>query len=354
MQPDKAHTVRELATKIPLNDFGLPMGYYRADLLPWHAWEPPTSVFDVPTIDAPTIEADTDHFDPLGVGLDIADVVSGTTSLVVLDEEEPDVPTKERRTVGFPTHELDAAFEFLNYTEGFPALNNGLPFWGQLEYEPVEAHAIFQYYLQMQFGTEGDHTEEPNDDGVYNSGRAATGVRSLSQLAANLTTSNENLLSNIQKYETYSAMYYWPQRAKSYDLYKVAAFRRQQEIRAIETQDSHYVHSRRLMTRLLNYMDEDEDFWDMMTPKVGLDMFKQLTQLQRVSAGLPAAGPLQDKDGGVKGGASLEVLFKQFAQVNNQEGALIDEEGHELVEKVLEMPEAIEQMQALIIKINGG
>jgi hypothetical protein len=149
-------------------------------------------------------------------------------------------------------------------------------------------------------------------------------------------------------------------RAKAYDLFKVAQFRKQQEIRAIQVQDDHFLMARRLMIRLGQYFNDEELFWDMLTPKVGVDMLKTLTQLQRVSVGLPAGGPLTaghfggGAGGGVLGGTglSMELLLRQVAQVNNPivEVSEVDTD-EDILSKALDDPEMISSAQDLIIKL---
>ena len=39
--------IRQLTAELPLNDFGLPTGIYRTDLLPFHEYIPPGTRVDV-------------------------------------------------------------------------------------------------------------------------------------------------------------------------------------------------------------------------------------------------------------------------------------------------------------------
>jgi hypothetical protein len=82
----KAEMVRQLAERIPRNEFGLPIFFVRSDMLP------------------------TAH----------------------VTEED-----------------IDAASVGLFYHEGFPTLSNGAAFWNQLPHEPREHFEIFQKYLDQ-------------------------------------------------------------------------------------------------------------------------------------------------------------------------------------------------------------
>jgi len=201
--------------------------------------------------------------------------------------------------------------------------------------------------LQMSLGR-ASTIEGTGEDEEYD-GSDATGTRNISTLASNLFPDNQLLLMT-QKFQEYYHLYYWGMRAHAYDLYRIAQYRTQQELRAVETQDEHYVQTRRLRHRLMQYMNDEEDFWDMMTPKTGIDMFKTITSLERVSAGLPAGGPIADD---TKRGQPFEVTMRTVAQTNRRvESNVISEEG-EVLDKALEDPNATEILQELIIKTGG-
>lgn len=84
--------IRQLSRGIPSNDFGLPVYYYRTDLL---------------------------------------DMVS-------------------LQTLGRTTQdELDVAVEPLQYNDGYPTFANGAPFWAQMPHEPRPNFILFQRYLEL-------------------------------------------------------------------------------------------------------------------------------------------------------------------------------------------------------------
>ncbi|KKL47122.1 hypothetical protein LCGC14_2338710 [marine sediment metagenome] len=141
-------------------------------------------------------------------------------------------------------------------------------------------------------------------------------------------------------------------RAHAYDLFRVARYRQQQEHRAIETQDEHYIESRRLRHRLMQYMNDDEEFWALMTPKIGVDMLKMVTGLERVSAGMPAAGPINEQGEG-RAGQPFEIAFRTVAQTNRTtKGTVVTDEG-EVLDNALKDPKTTEVLQELIIRSGG-
>ena len=330
--------IRALTRELPLNDFGLPVGVYRTDLLPFHDYKPgrqtlvaiDEGVATSVVVDEGVIESDTDS----------EHEGAPTTN----DVTTPHV----FRTAGFPTKDLAVAFVPLQYDEGYPAFDTGMPFWSRLEYEPPDAYEAFSKYLAMNLGAPATSVD-PEDD--YD-GKAASGTRSIAQLATELHP-DSNLLQMIDLYKGYYHLYYWGMRAQAYDLCRVAQYRKQQEHRAIETQDEHYITSRRLRHRLMQYMDSDDEFWDLMTPKVGLDMLKTITQLERISAGLPAAGPMSE-EAAARGGIPFEIELRTVALRNQPAGGkTIDEEGN-ILDAALEDAASTEILQKLIIRAGGN
>ena len=333
----QVEAIRSLTKQIPLNDFGLPTGIYRTDLLPFHDYEPNTP--------NPQYHRIT-HVD--------GSVVPTTTANEGGSEEGPDTDTDPNpdsnavyRIAGFPAKDLHNAFIPLQFDEGFPAFENGMSFWERLEFEPMDAFQAFQKYLQMNLGHAATADME---EGEEYDGKAAGGTRSISELVTQ-DHLDSDILGIVSLYQGYSHLYYWGLRVRAYDLFRVAQFRIKQEFRAVETQGDHYVQSQRLRHRLTQYMESEVEFWDLMTPKTAIDMFKTLTQLERVSSGLPAAGPVSDKVED-RSGTPFEVVLRTVANNHRPDtGTTVDEEG-EILDAALESPEATELLQEIIIR--GG
>jgi len=323
-----------------MNDFGLPTGIYRTDLLPYHDYKEHS-----PTI-APVAPMGGNG---VGVGvIEHSDIENDLSLTSVPQEEQTELDIY--RIAGFPAESLHGAFMPLQFDEGFPAFENGQPFWSRLEYEPNDAFEAFQKYLQMSLGTPGTVPKYDDTDNEYD-GTSATGTRNISILAANQFV-DKQVLQMAQIYQQYYHLYYWGMRAHAYDLYRIAQYRTQQELRMVETQDEHYVQTRRLRHRLMQYMNNEEEFWDMMTPKTGIDMFKTVTTLERISAGLPASGPINEANEANRG-KPFEVTLRSVAQTNRRvQNVSLDEEG-EVLDKALEDPETTEVLQELIIKTGG-
>ena len=101
-------------------------------------------------------------------------------------------------------------------------------------------------------------------------------------------------------------------------------------------------------------MNDEEDFWDMLTPKVGIDLLKTLAAMQRISVGLPGTQPVTE-GGGVQGSMSLEVIMRQLSADDNQE-ATTKELDSRLASKILSDPVATSMAQELIVRMTlpGG
>lgn len=329
--------IRALTGELPLNDFGMPIGIYRTDLLPFHNYQPNSNgrKHDLLIID-----------DPLGPSekQEGAPVRENGAEPEAEAEAEPHV----FRTAGFPTKDLAIAFMPLQYDEGYPSFDNGMPFWQRLDYEPTDAYEAFHRYLQMSLGraSSSDDVEDEYD------GVAASGTRSISHMAAEMFPDGD-LLKMIDVFKGYYHHFYWGMRANAYDLCRVAQYRKQQEHRAIETQDEHYITSRKLRHRLMQYFDSTDDFWDLMTPKVGLDMLKTVTQLERISAGIPAAGPMSE-EAAARSGTPFEIELQTVALRNlPSKGSTITDEG-EILDQALQDPASTEILQRMIIRAGGN
>tara|TARA_Y100000310_G_scaffold343516_1_gene451563 strand:- start:1034 stop:2161 length:1128 start_codon:yes stop_codon:yes gene_type:complete len=358
---------RELAAQVPMNEFGLPLGVYRTDMLPWHDYMPsnPKSIFETKQSEAVQLReigstkgksAVTEAIAELGINIDVEDeeddveVIEPEINGYPVEVVEPEVEVvEERRVAGFRVSDLENAFVWLHYDEGFPAFEDGQPFWTCLPFEPPAAFAVFQRYLQMH---QGKPAEDPDDTDDY--GEIATGTRSIAVLSEILHDGGDSEIIPVQDtYQTYYHLYYWNFRAKAYDIFRLAAHRKQMEIRAIETQDSHYIIAQKLLNKLQVYFDNEEDFTDMMTPAVAVKALQLVTQLQRVSVGLPATGPakVDDSQGA---GQSLELVIRQLAQEGHAQVEDKSSEDMRMLDHILKDKDSTQALQEIVIKLTGG
>ncbi len=318
---DKAHLIRGLTLSLPKNAIGLLEGIYRADLL-----DPSIDYFynaSSTPLDASTGETDSS----LAVTPETIDGRHEESEVSSTLEHSPGVATNDEAKAIVVKRYLETAFVPIAYIEGFPTLPDGNPFWSRFNFEPGDAFTAFEVYLkQGNFGARQLFMLKPING------------------------------HSLQQYQDFFHIYYWEARARSYDLFKVAAFSKLQEARALELQDDHYIKSKTLLAKCYTYM-ESEDFMDLLTPKAAIDLLKTLTQLQRVSVGLNAAGPLQTAQPAAPG-ASIEVILRNIvSQQGADSGHLIDattdeEDAQVNFQKALSDPETAAMAQELVIKLN--
>lgn len=338
-QPEYISALMKL---VPVNQLGLPEGIYRPDLLP----APP--------------------------GLNKHEQVNMSESDHTLPTEDSDVPAQEQAeqtsstqdievpytSPEDPTHssdlepevfpapalcqqlalneypEVKSAYVPLSYQEGFPTLV-GIPFWVQLQFEPIDAYECFDLYLKQ--GRKG-----------------ARQLYLLSDSPSFPEGITEQLLLD------FSEMYFWSARAKSYDMFSAAHRRKERERRAIDTENEHYLIAERLMKIAECYLDDQgEELAEMMTPKMLLEFIKTSSQLQRISAGLPGNGPSnrQEVDGPIGESVPLEIIMRTIAKESGAhvEADIVDSaaENRSKLSEILKDESAIELAQELIIKVNN-
>lgn len=330
---EQVNAIRALNSELPLNDFGLPTGIYRVDFLPWDDYDPnPAPVVALPS---PSEVGSSESYEASSLEDDVA---------------RSDSIRAEYRIAGFLAQSLQRAFVPLQYDEGFPAFESGYSFWHQFPNESLVLYQAFETYLRMNAGKPAIIGDFQADETVE--GDAASGSRGIAELVDKLHPELEGveLLAALDHYRDAFHIYYWGLRARAYDLFRVAQHRKQQELRAIETQDEHYIDARNIRAKIMEYMGSNDEFWDLMTPKVALDALKLATSLERISAGLPTSGPAA-ANAVDRTGQSLEVAFRTIAQDNNvvPEGVTMDKEGH-ILDEALTDPEKVRVLQEIIIR----
>ena len=284
----KAQEMKALSEYIPLNEYGLPEYIYRGDMIP---------------------------------------------NLTEMSQAER-------------TAHLDAAIIALDYSQGFPTLLNGEPFWGQLPYEPTLAYKAFIAYLDLprspnqRLGT-NDGSEHPL--GVGNANKVP--VRQLHLLKNVLATTTATLMS-------YCYTFYWPQRVRAYDLFTVALHSKRKEQRLNELEDDHYTMASKFMgyaETVLESILTDPDS-EGLSPKEAIDLLMKMVQVQRMSVGASPMGATNGKhEGALPQNANLAVIMRTL--VENSGVATKKDSGVDTTKLLLMDPEVLEVAQDLIIQM---
>lgn len=240
------------------------------------------------------------------------------------------------RELGFDERYLANAYVPITYNEGFPTLPDGSPFWSQLDFEPLLAYKAFEVYL----------------------GQASNGFRSVYDLMGHIQDQNTTIASELSPLTSrdlidLSHLYYWSFRSRAYDLYSMVLRRKERERRALSVENYHYQKAEGLLRKVFEVMekvddDGDNEFFETMTPKVAVELMKTLMQVQRVSVGLPANGPLNPEQQKQLGN-SLEVSIHNPTS-GDEITIKSDNKGNSVNIADLDLS-TIEEAQDLVIKI---
>lgn len=399
--------VRLLNEQVPLNDYGLPEGFYRPELIILPVNEPATTTTNEPTTNEPTAAtATTDR-----------SLQEGTKSRAE-NTELADTPLSTRLKIGqLPTnsnicrqsehidsaavslsslvHANAHAYQELDYSEGFPALPSGEPFWAPWSSEPLEAFEAFQMYLKhgveslaeaSTAGLHDQHNQHNKDSGEIDP-KSLELTDGDDPLASNKLVGGARMLYALQPYvgipldelRNCYYLYNWAARAKAYDLFNEAIAYKVKLRRAISLEDHHYIEAEKLVRKCLAYFDSEE-FELLLTPKVAVDLFKVATQLQRLSAGLNPTGVTRGRLGGasttpmrgipgegasgspyhvgpLSASSDMDAILRQVGgggavtQQQIQKQRALSEEAEHKLQELLEDPESAEMAQELIIRM---
>ncbi len=315
---NRVELVRSLTSRLALNEFGLPDGIYRPDLLLLDAEKESDDIrssASTRSIETPAPTSD-DH----------------SSSMVDEDSTALTLPPEAKSSNGvsdspIAIRELQVAWMSLCYDEGFPTLENGLPFWSRLEFEPHSSYETFQRYL-LQGGA---------------------GARQLYLIADEFSLDTTTL-------QDYYHLYYWDFRCRAYDIFTTAERRRISALRRMSVEDEHYTSATKVHELAMEYIEGDE-FKELMTPKTALEALRLSTQLHRVSAGLPAAGPPNGSQGAKGGGAlsehvtDIRVALRQVANMPEGKAPTLEINSDDDIARILDDPEATEIAQELLVRV---
>src|SRR5256885_1255922 len=292
----RADLLRKVAARIPLTSEHLPVGFYRVDLLPMSK---PNSA-----------------------------------------EEE--------------MLQVRNAYSDLSFEYGYPTLPDGRPFWHKLDFEPSFCYGAFQIYLENS-STSGANSSGPRE--VSELSENAELLQLATQIKGRQESEKVSPSELFAELTEYYHLYFWRARSKAYDIYKEAAYRHAKLKRQMSTEDVHYNLAVNLLQQLKEKVLEAPDFFEEMSPKTAIDLLGKLVAIQRVSAGLPAAGPLATKEAPEE--TSFEMILRSIAQKaggNGVNSSTYDQEGRPIgsrgiLNSVLEDKTATDMLQEVIIRV---
>lgn len=217
-------------------------------------------------------------------------------------------------------NQIESACELLEYADGFPTLKKGSPFWTQLNHEPYEDHILFKRFLDLD---------------------EAEGIRLLDSLALQESVPLERLRET-------SLTYYWSARARSYDLFVVAAEAKRREVRTRKTEDSHFTLAGGIIETVVARINSEPDLIKKMDAKDLFDLFEQMVKVQRLSLGLTGAQASTNQNMPMAG-SSVEVILRQLTKNIGLSG---DAQGniHERLKLLMGNEETALMAQELVIR----
>lgn len=155
----------------------------------------------------------------------------------------------------------------IQYMEGLPTIQ-GQPLWGQLEGEPVEFYNMFRRYREM-------NTTKEN--------------RAVYKLALEVGL-------DVRYLELVRTCYQWPIRVQAYDAYMAQERADILERRRQEVENKHAQAAETLFSMSTQYLQEN---YEMLTPKVAMQMMDLAVKLERLSLGMGGSSARGDAAGSV-------------------------------------------------------
>jgi len=241
---------------------------------------------------------------------------------------------------------LKNAYSDLSFEYGYPTLPDGRPFWHKLDFEPGFAYGAFQMYLE-------EIREGPRELTKLSTNEELLQLASQVQPLANEEQWSPKRLNDLL-YE-FSVLYIWRPRSRAHDVYKEAAYRHLRLKRQMSVEDEHYTLAANLLQQLKEKVLNTPKFFDNMKPQTAADLLQKLVGIQRVSVGLPAAGPLSQKE--TPEDTSFEMIIRSLAQrtgniyENGAVGSALGSESRGILSSVLKDPEAAKNLQEVIIRV---
>lgn len=283
----RAELLRQLTDTLPVNEFNLPTFIYRPDFL--------------------------DHNRFATILKDLVHPAQATNTAANKPHTTPTSTVPARSAVAELQNALSASTFELDYKEGYPT-HRGFPLWERLPWESPQEYQAFQQYITID------------------------GVRQISRL-----TAYEH--NDLQQWFHIN---YWPLRSRAFDLFCLASHTKTKIQRATRAENDHFRKAGRLLQALENIFDSEafEEKFKELSPEDAVNMLGKLVAIQRVSVGLPAAGPPKEV---VQREAPTQVVMQQII---NQPAKQEREE--EKVDLLLDSPENLEMAQRLIISVNGA
>lgn len=223
---------------------------------------------------------------------------------------------------GANEEECNAAVTDLDYSEGFPTFLRGHIFWYKLPWEPEDCFHVFERYLQQA---------------------ETLGLRQMQRLAL------DNHLP-LERVTAWADEFMWAWRARSYDLFQVAADRKKRNLRARRLEDDHYAKTTALIEAIQEKFN-DPDWIGELSAKEAIEALIDLMKVQRMSVGLAANGNSAGQQFDPQSAATGSDLMSEIVRALPGQGDTQGVTGN--LQTLLQDPTFAWQAQALILRVSG-
>ena len=219
---------------------------------------------------------------------------------------------------------LQAASVSVEYTAGYPTLETGEPLWSIFDFEPIGAHTLFTQYCMIPENNPG------------------TPVRSLTSFA-------EAVRMDLKVLVEYANLYCWGLRAKAYDLFIAAMYRKAREQRAYSVEAKQFDMAAKKLeqaSQIIDDMLKDPDNKGDIKFRDVVALFKEAASMQRTVVGMEN----RKHDDDIPRNATTEVILRTIAKNSGEQAKFVNND--DKIRGILENPDDLAMAQELIIKMN--
>jgi hypothetical protein len=322
--------MKEAVQRLPLNEEGLPLGFYRADLISPESVV--KSVIGGSGLPGANSILDASSLNPNSGSSDLDASASHDTTQVV-EEDARSAPRESTNTTHsasssnpsynstqitliLDSQELQCAYVPLSYDQGYPETPGGYAFWQRLECEPQDAYAAFDMFIKS--GAKGTRRlyelvqEVPLQQAII---RARNSMFASSQdedddvshTRIAPPTQVHELHVPLEQLQSWYYEYMWALRVKAYDLQNFERLRRERQMLSVQLEEQHFLDASKIYRKVMGLIDGsasealDEEgnnkFFMNAQPRVLVELLKLTSQMQRLSVGLLPNTPSFQVDG---------------------------------------------------------
>jgi hypothetical protein len=308
----KVSLLAVLTHNLPRNEYNMPKILYRPDILDYTVFrlnpDPETEKPDPPEqSDQPPAQPDQ----PTAQSTPVT-----SKSLVPTTPTCTDISRREKdpREAAYQLMQelLDASTIILDYHEGYPSYLSS-PVWKQFPWESQQEYDLFQKYLELP------------------------GARQIALLGDNDSKTAGELFH----------LNYWGLRCLASDTFAVVHYKRMRERRILQTDDTHFLESERILRLLIAQIQDVK--WDVLQddPKTFVEVMERVTKIQRA-----ALGTTERRGDDNQGIPSVELIMRKSAEhlaplSQNEDVGGVD------IAKLLRDPKSVQDAQELILRIGN-